>query len=128
IAVPARGDRALTAELEILVGFYLARDRVPETRARPAPPDRDGDGIPDGDDACPDEPEDRDGVDDGDGCPEMDGDGDGVLDHADRCPDADESWNGFEDDDGCPDDVPAELGALEGPLPGVRFAAGSAEL
>ncbi len=33
-------------------------------------PDRDGDGIPDRDDACPDQPETINGVDDADGCPD----------------------------------------------------------
>jgi hypothetical protein len=48
--------------------------------------DRDGDGIPDDVDQCPDLPEDRDGVQDDDGCPEDDADGDGVLDDQDACP------------------------------------------
>ncbi len=48
--------------------------------------DRDGDGIPDDVDQCPDLPEDRDGIQDDDGCPEDDADGDGVLDDQDACP------------------------------------------
>ena len=36
----------------------------------PPPPDTDGDGIPDGYDACPNVPEDFNGVADNDGCPE----------------------------------------------------------
>jgi OOP family OmpA-OmpF porin len=48
--------------------------------------DRDGDGIPDDVDECPDLPEDKDGVQDADGCPEDDADGDGVLDEQDACP------------------------------------------
>jgi hypothetical protein len=32
--------------------------------------DRDGDGIPDGRDLCPEMPEDHDGVEDDDGCPD----------------------------------------------------------
>jgi OOP family OmpA-OmpF porin len=48
--------------------------------------DRDGDGIPDDVDQCPDLPEDRDGIQDEDGCPEDDADGDGVLDDQDACP------------------------------------------
>ena len=50
------------------------------------PPDADGDGIPDTADACPDDPEDLDGFEDADGCPDPDNDGDGVLDSADNCP------------------------------------------
>ena len=43
-------------------------------------PDRDGDGIPDGEDACPDVPEDFDGFQDEDGCPDEDNDNDGIED------------------------------------------------
>ena len=65
--------------------------------------DADGDGIPDRDDGCPDSPEDFDGFQDGDGCPDPDNDGDGVPDASDRCPDAAEDLDGFQDGDGCPD-------------------------
>jgi outer membrane protein OmpA-like peptidoglycan-associated protein len=65
--------------------------------------DRDGDGIPDHLDKCPDEPEDFDGFEDEDGCPEHDNDNDGIPDHLDKCPNDPETFNGFEDEDGCPD-------------------------
>lgn len=68
-----------------------------------APSDRDEDGIADERDACPDDPEDLDGVEDQDGCPEHDRDGDGIADAADQCPDDPEDRDGFEDTDGCPD-------------------------
>jgi OmpA-OmpF porin, OOP family len=59
--------------------------------------DRDGDGIPDDVDLCPDEPEDFDGFQDEDGCPDPDNDGDGIPDHLDKCP------NVFaQTPDGCP--------------------------
>jgi OOP family OmpA-OmpF porin len=48
--------------------------------------DQDGDGVPDDVDECPDLPEDRDGIQDSDGCPEDDADGDGILDAQDACP------------------------------------------
>jgi OOP family OmpA-OmpF porin len=48
--------------------------------------DRDGDGVPDDVDQCPDLPEDRDGIQDEDGCPEDDADDDGILDTVDACP------------------------------------------
>lgn len=67
------------------------------------PQDRDNDGIPDKDDACPDEPEDLDGFEDEDGCPDLDNDGDGLSDLEDKCPDLAEDIDGFEDNDGCPD-------------------------
>ncbi len=69
----------------------------------PAEPDRDGDGLSDRDDGCPEQAEDRDGYEDGDGCPDPDDDGDGVPDGEDRCPDAVEDRDGFEDGDGCPE-------------------------
>ncbi len=65
--------------------------------------DTDGDGLLDPVDGCPDEPEDEDGFEDEDGCPEPDNDGDGVLDGDDRCPLVPEDRDGFEDEDGCPD-------------------------
>jgi hypothetical protein len=49
-------------------------------------PDRDGDGIVDNLDKCPDDPEDHDGFEDDDGCPDPDNDKDGVLDVDDKCP------------------------------------------
>ena len=66
-------------------------------------PDRDGDGILNGDDACPDDPEDRDGYQDDDGCPDDDDDGDGIFDVDDKCKDVAEDKDGYEDTDGCPD-------------------------
>ena len=72
----------------------------------PAPPpvaDRDKDGIPDDDDECPDEPEDKDGFEDEDGCPDPDNDKDSIPDLADKCPNEPETINGIQDDDGCPD-------------------------
>jgi OmpA-OmpF porin, OOP family len=65
--------------------------------------DRDGDGIPDSVDLCPDEPEDFDGFQDDDGCPDLDNDGDGILDASDACPNEAEDRDGFQDEDGCPD-------------------------
>ena len=65
--------------------------------------DSDGDGITGSDDLCPNEPEDFDGFDDEDGCPDPDNDGDGILDADDDCPNEPEDFDGFEDEDGCPD-------------------------
>ncbi len=80
----------------------------------PHSPDRDGDGIPDDVDRCPDIPEDEDFHEDSDGCPDedavLDADGDGIVDFSndpsvpiDQCPDLPEDKDGFEDEDGCPD-------------------------
>ena len=65
--------------------------------------DRDGDGVKDRQDRCPDLPEDRDGFQDGDGCPDWDNDHDGIPDRKDLCPTEAEDRDGFEDQDGCPD-------------------------
>lgn len=84
-------------------------DTTPKTKiveAKPTPTDRDGDGILDVDDKCPDEPEDFDGFEDEDGCPDPDNDGDGIADLLDQCPNEPETYNGFEDEDGCPDTKP----------------------
>jgi outer membrane protein OmpA-like peptidoglycan-associated protein len=65
--------------------------------------DRDGDGIDDEVDKCPDEPEDKDGFEDKDGCPDLDNDKDGIPDKVDACPNEAETVNGVDDADGCPD-------------------------
>tara|TARA_Y100001934_G_scaffold139078_1_gene167818 strand:+ start:519 stop:1712 length:1194 start_codon:yes stop_codon:yes gene_type:complete len=94
--------------------------------------DRDKDGILDEVDQCPDEPEDLDGFEDENGCPDPDNDGDTVLDinddcpmipgdalnqgcpnpdrdgdgllnNVDQCPDEPEDPDLFEDENGCPD-------------------------
>jgi OmpA-OmpF porin, OOP family len=68
--------------------------------------DQDGDGIPDDIDKCPTIPEDFDGFEDHDGCPEPDNDGDKIPDAIDKCPNEPETINGFQDADGCPDEIP----------------------
>jgi outer membrane protein OmpA-like peptidoglycan-associated protein len=67
--------------------------------------DRDGDGILDSADACPDEAEDVDQFEDTNGCPDPDNDADGILDGADACINEPETQNGHEDTDGCPDEL-----------------------
>ncbi len=83
--------------------FAGGRQCIPDDQLCEMPPpddDRDGDGVPDDDDACPDEF--GAGL---DGCPAPDRDGDGVPDDDDACPD--EAGNG---PDGCPieDDLDAD--------------------
>ncbi len=65
--------------------------------------DSDNDGIYDSEDNCPEEPEDYDGFQDYDGCPDPDNDQDGISDINDKCPDEAEDFDNFQDDDGCPD-------------------------
>ncbi|HEY3595276.1 MAG TPA: OmpA family protein, partial [Polyangiaceae bacterium] len=68
--------------------------------------DSDGDGVPDQVDQCVNVPEDRDGYQDEDGCPDPDNDGDGIPDSQDKCPNDPETKNDYQDADGCPDEVP----------------------
>jgi OOP family OmpA-OmpF porin len=65
--------------------------------------DRDGDGLKDDVDKCPDDPEDFDDFEDEDGCPDPDNDRDGILDEDDQCPNVPEDFDGFQDEDGCPE-------------------------
>jgi hypothetical protein len=63
--------------------------------------DSDGDGIEGAADQCPTEPEDKDGYEDSDGCPDYDNDLDTIPDKDDKCPTKPEDPDGFEDTDGC---------------------------
>jgi OmpA-OmpF porin, OOP family len=87
------------------VGVPLARGIFGFAFNYDAVGDADGDGIPDGDDQCPNEREDLDGIQDEDGCPEIDADRDNIPDDVDRCPLQPETENGYKDDDGCPDSI-----------------------
>jgi OOP family OmpA-OmpF porin len=78
-------------------------DACPDVPGKPefrGCPDTDGDGIPDPEDACPLQP----GPKETQGCPvAKDTDGDGIPDDIDRCPLDPEDKDGFQDEDGCPD-------------------------
>ena len=78
--------------------------KEPATPAEPV--DTDGDGVPDDQDKCPAEKEDKDLFEDKDGCPDPDNDGDGVPDASDDCPDKAENKDGVDDEDGCPEPPP----------------------
>ncbi|MDH4036317.1 MAG: OmpA family protein [Candidatus Krumholzibacteria bacterium] len=80
-------------------GLWMAFNYVAEV----IPRDSDKDGIADPNDGCPDQPEDFDGYQDADGCPDLDNDGDGLNDKDDMCPDLAEDYDSFQDGDGCPD-------------------------
>jgi len=82
--------------------------------AKFGPRDRDKDGIVDPDDACVKEPEDMDGFEDADGCPDPDNDGDGFPDDQDKCPDEAEDKDGYFDGDGCIDPDNDGDGLLDG--------------
>ena len=94
---------ALTAE----TNAKIAIDHSPKDKcnpvATPKPGDMDGDGLLDNVDNCPKSPEDKDGFQDEDGCPDLDNDGDGIPDAKDKCPMEPEDHDGFQDEDGCPD-------------------------
>jgi outer membrane protein OmpA-like peptidoglycan-associated protein len=127
-------------EIQLGPGFGLVRGYgIPLLRVfagvryTPTSHDRDHDGIPDDVDKCPDQPENRNGYQDVDGCPDEDGDDDhdGVPNSKDQCPNEKETINGIQDDDGCPDGGPAKVIREEGKfriLENVRFRSGSAQI
>jgi OOP family OmpA-OmpF porin len=126
---PMTGNNKLAFEGDITFGLELTvGGKKPPKVEEPTPtapaPDRDGDGIPDSIDQCPDRAEDFDGFEDNDGCPDIDNDHDQVLDIADKCPTEPETINGYEDDDGCPDTIPADVEGLRGTIEGLLYADG----
>lgn len=132
----ANGRAANHGELTVGIDVTLRFKRILNS-------DRDGDGVPDRRDACPDVPgdgddgcptdRDRDGVrnerdecpdtwgDQPNGCPSADADGDGILDAKDQCPQEPETYNQFEDADGCPDERPQEIEQFSGVIKGIQF-------
>jgi OmpA-OmpF porin, OOP family len=113
IAIAISNRYALGADFSALAGVEVPVNGglgAPSLRAifgitwAPRFLDADGDGIADDADDCPEGmPEDRDGFEDDDGCPDDDNDNDGVPDAIDRCPNQPEDLDGYADDDGCPD-------------------------
>jgi outer membrane protein OmpA-like peptidoglycan-associated protein len=123
--VPLVGENYLPLEALAGIKVYLAKNSFlmlggglglvpsqggnPDLRAflgivfEPNIGDRDGDGLKDDVDLCPDDPEDFDDFSDSDGCPELDNDMDGILDEDDQCPNEPEDKDQFEDEDGCPE-------------------------
>ena len=87
--------------------------------------DSDHDGVMDKDDQCRDDPEDEDGFQDEDGCPDPDNDQDGIPDTRDECPDV----PGDNAHDGCPAKtyVRVENGRIF-IFGKVQFATGSAQI
>lgn len=87
--------------LDTAIGVPLFR-AVASIGWAPRAHDRDHDGIADDLDECPDLAEDRDGIQDQDGCPEDDADGDGILDDQDACPLVPGVWWNDPRKNGCP--------------------------
>lgn len=126
-----RGIGSPDVRVVAMLGWALPEQRddpppEPKPTPEPTPKDTDGDGIVDAEDRCPSEPEDLDGFEDEDGCPDPDNDGDGVPDVADGAPMQPEDADGYEDLDGVPDPdndgdgvldeadaCPTEAGAVE---------------
>lgn len=102
----------------------------PIAKATPTPTDKDGDGYDDDLDDCPENPEDFDGFEDENGCPDEDNDQDKVLDAAELvdgvwsnndqkdsvdCRNDPEDIDDFEDEDGCPDPDNDKDGLIDHP-------------
>ena len=104
-----KGNRVASnnPDFEVFASLFLNFGEIERSQItvikEPRSKDRDGDGIPDNVDRCPDQPEDKDGFQDEDGCPDLDNDGDGIPDTLDKCPNEPEDKDGFQDQDGCPD-------------------------
>jgi OmpA-OmpF porin, OOP family len=127
--LPPSSDGPVTLDFELTAGVYLNLGTTKDImKAVGSISDRDGDGLVDNDDQCPDDPEDFDGFQDSDGCPDPDNDGDGIADIHDRCPNEPETFNNFDDHDGCPDTVPEAVAQFEGTIQGITFKLNSAEI
>ncbi len=109
-----RNDTVISPEFQVMFSAYkiFNRSKTKPARVVPQPPpsapenDPDRDAVLSKSDQCPNDPEDRDGLADSDGCPEIDADSDYVIDEFDLCQDRKENLNGFKDEDGCPDELP----------------------
>jgi len=107
--MPAK-DHIVTADENARLAYKMSPPEkcapkvvMPTPKVNIQPGDTDGDGCFDNVDRCPNEPEDRDGFEDEDCCPDPDNDQDGILDSVDQCPNHPEDKDGFQEEDGCPD-------------------------
>jgi OOP family OmpA-OmpF porin len=106
--VPAM-ESGVTQDFEILLSLYKAfgvQAPVVETKKeepKTGADDPDNDGVVGDADKCAGEPEDKDGFQDEDGCPDADNDADGIADATDKCAGEPEDKDNFQDEDGCPD-------------------------
>ncbi|HEY0193201.1 MAG TPA: OmpA family protein [Kofleriaceae bacterium] len=100
---PSSKDDGFTEDFEALFSVYKEWGRHEAPPPPPVDNDPDHDGIVGAADKCPNDPEDKDGFQDEDGCPDLDNDGDGIPDAVDKCPNEPEDKDGFQDEDGCPD-------------------------
>jgi OOP family OmpA-OmpF porin len=95
---PSSQSEGATTDFELVFSFYKELNRKKEVDNDP-----DRDGILGAADQCPTEPEDKDGFEDTNGCPELDNDQDGIADASDECKNEPEDKDGFEDANGCPE-------------------------
>ncbi|HVK84954.1 MAG TPA: OmpA family protein, partial [Kofleriaceae bacterium] len=104
LGVPS-SEEGPTFDFEALLSVYkeFGRKTVTEKPAPPKDEDPDKDGIAGAADQCPTDPEDKDGFEDDNGCPDLDNDQDGIADAQDACPIEAEDKDSFEDENGCPD-------------------------
>ena len=91
-------DYVEIAEANARQALRLSKDACGKPPPPAHPLDTDGDGIPDTLDKCPNQPEDKDGFEDEDGCPDLDNDKDGIPDTSDLCP----NEPGPPEERGCP--------------------------
>jgi len=95
---------SLGSGMGITSGYGAPRfDLFAALRFQPQDHDTDSDEILDYADRCLEIPEDLDGFEDDDGCPDEDNDQDGVQDFIDLCPNEAEDMDGWDDEDGCPE-------------------------
>ncbi|MDQ3369692.1 MAG: OmpA family protein [Myxococcota bacterium] len=132
LLVPDRSLDGATSDYEVTAGvmYRFGKRTRPALVVVPEPPpgDRDGDKVPDDVDQCITQPEDFDGFEDADGCPDLDNDRDGIVDASDRCPLEAEARNGWQDEDGCPDAVIAELAGIGFEYDSAKLDSASADL
>lgn len=113
VALAGLSSRMAIGDVSVLLGVETALTQawggaplqvVAGAQWTPRSHDADHDGVKDDIDQCPELAEDRDGVQDADGCPDLeDHDDDGVPDGDDDCKNDKEDQDGYEDADGCPE-------------------------
>jgi hypothetical protein len=111
----AGGDLGLDTAIGVPIGRLLI-----SVGWAPRNHDRDGDGVPDDLDQCPDLPEDKDGIQDDDGCPEDDADGDGIVDEEDACPLVPGAPSADPKKNGCPGQGPSPGTSASPPARGSK--------
>ncbi len=139
--VRLRGGSSLCVRILVVGAAVAACGRPVQSAPRPAAPpaaplgtelagpqDIDHDDIPAADDKCPEEPEDKDGIDDSDGCPEKDADSDGIADEQDACPKEPGTASADPKKNGCPQLVAIETMGATVVMQAIHFLRGNAKV